>query len=104
MSWNVKKNDTVVILSGKDKGQKGQVIKVLKQKKSVLVAGLNKVKKHEKPSQKNQTGGITEKEAPINVSNVMVVGGKGEPTRVRRIREKGKPSKRLSVKDKSQID
>jgi large subunit ribosomal protein L24 len=105
MAINVKKNDTVVVLSGKDKGAKGVVTKVIADAKKVVVDGVNKVKRHEKPSQTNQTGGIVEKEMPIAISNVMVVDPKsGKPTRIKRAREAGKPSVRVSAKSGSQID
>ena len=66
---------------------------------------MNVVKKHEKPSAQNQTGGIVDKEMPIHVSNVMVIDPKTkEPTRVARKREEGKASVRISVKSKNVLD
>lgn len=77
------KNDNVKILSGKYKGSTGKVLKVFLKNDRVIVEGVNIIKRHTKPSQKNQQGGIVEKEAPINVSNVMVICGKcSKPTRV----------------------
>jgi len=77
------KNDNVKILSGKYKGSTGKVLKVFIKNSRVIVEGVNIIKRHTKPSQKNQQGGIVEKEAPINVSNVMVICGKcSQPTRV----------------------
>ena len=77
------KNDNVTILSGKYNGSTGKVLKVFTKDSRVIVEGVNIIKKHTKPSQKNQQGGIVEKEAPINVSNVMVICGKcNKPTRV----------------------
>lgn len=77
------KNDNVKILSGKYRGSTGKILKVFKKNSRVIVEGVNIIKRHTKPSQKNQQGGIVEKEAPINVSNVMVICGKcGQPTRV----------------------
>jgi len=70
---NVKKNDTVVVLSGKDKGKSGKVLRVLAEKKRVLVESLNVVKRHTRPSQKNSEGGIIEKEASIDISNVQLI-------------------------------
>jgi large subunit ribosomal protein L24 len=104
MAVNIKKGDTVVVISGKDKGAKGLVTKVLAEAGKVLVEGVNKVKRHEKPSQQNQTGGIVDKEMPVAISNVMLVDKSGNPTRVKRSREKGKPSVRVAVKGGSQID
>lgn len=77
------KNDTVKILSGKYRGKTGKVLKVYPKENRIIVEGVNIIKKHTKPSQKNPQGGIIEKEASINVSNVMVVDPKtNEPARV----------------------
>jgi len=105
MGLNIKKNDTVVVLSGKDKGSQGTVTKVLPKKGKVIVEGLNKAKKNERPNQNNQTGGIVDKEMPIDASYLMVVDSKsGKPTRIRRERESGKPSVRVSVKGGNKLD
>lgn len=80
----IKKGDTVRVIAGdtaKGKGKDAKVIAVDAKKGKVLVEGVNMIKKHEKPSAANQNGGIVEKEAPIDISNVMLVH-KGEPTRV----------------------
>ena len=77
----IKKGDTVEIIAGKDKGQQGKVKSVDAKKAKVVVEGLNMVTKHSKPSQANPNGGIVEKEAPIDISNVMLVV-KGKATRV----------------------
>lgn len=77
----IKKGDTVKIIAGKDKDKEGTVKEVFPKTHKVLVEGINVVKKHEKPSVANQNGGIIEKEAPIDVSNVMYVH-KGKATRV----------------------
>lgn len=69
---HVKKGDTVVVLSGKDKGKKGKVLGVLPSESKVLVEGVNMVTKHEKPSKKVQQGGIIHQEAPIYSSKVAV--------------------------------
>ena len=80
---HVKKEDTVIVITGKDKGKKGRVIVAYPRENRVLVEGANMVKKHTKPSPKNPQGGIIEQEAPIHVSNVMLVDPKsGLPTRV----------------------
>ncbi|MGB0785637.1 MAG: 50S ribosomal protein L24 [Alphaproteobacteria bacterium] len=81
MAAKIKKGDRVQIMAGKDKGRQGEVSKVLPQDGRVMVAGLNMVKRHTKPSQAN-TGGILEKEAPMSISNVMVLDGNEKPTRV----------------------
>jgi large subunit ribosomal protein L24 len=78
----IRKNDMVVITAGKDKGKSGKVIRVLPDKNAVIVEQANMVKKHQRPSQENRTGGIVDKEAPIHVSNVMLLDGKtGKGTR-----------------------
>ena len=77
----IKKGDTVKVIAGKDNGKEGKVISVDPKNGKVVVEGVNIIKKHEKPSVANQTGGITEKEAPIDASNVMYVH-KGKVTRV----------------------
>ena len=64
MAQLIKKNDTVVVLSGKDKGKKGRVLRAMPSKSQVLVEGVNVVKKHQKPTQNNQSGGIVPMEAP----------------------------------------
>jgi len=80
---HVKKGDKVVVISGKDKGKRGEVLAAFPKKDRVLVEGVNVVKKHSKPSQVNPQGGIVSQEAPIHVSNVMPLDPKsGEPTRV----------------------
>lgn len=71
----VKVGDTVKIIAGKDKGKEGKVIRTLKKDQKVVVEGINIVKKHSKPSNMNDKGGIFDIEAPIHVSNVKVVDG-----------------------------
>jgi len=81
----VKKGDTVVVIAGKDKGAKGKVIQAYPDRQRVLVEGVNRIKKHTKVTQTQrgtQSGGIVTQEAPIHVSNVMVVDSDGKPTRV----------------------
>ncbi len=77
----IKKGDTVKVIAGKDNSKEGKVISVDAKKGRVLVEGVNKVTKHTKPSQANPDGGIIQKEAPIDLSNVMYVH-KGKATRV----------------------
>ncbi len=80
---HVVKNDTVKILTGKYRGKTGKVLKVFPDVNRIIVEGVNIIKKHTKPSQKNPQGGIIEKESTIHVSNVMVIDPKtNEPTRV----------------------
>ena len=74
----VKVGDNVKILAGKDKGKEGKVIRTLKKKDKVVVEGINIIKKHSKPNNQNDKGGIFDIEAPIHVSNVKVVVAKKE--------------------------
>jgi large subunit ribosomal protein L24 len=80
-SLNIKKGDQVVVISGKDKGVEGKVISVLREEHRVIVEGVNRVKRHTKVvnqgGRAGTTGGIITTEAPIHVSNVMLVEGKG---------------------------
>ncbi|HOO29015.1 MAG TPA: 50S ribosomal protein L24 [Lachnospiraceae bacterium] len=80
-TMKIKKGDTVKVIAGKDIGAEGKVLLINKEKGKVLVEGINMVKKHTKPSVQNQNGGIVEKEAYIDVSNVMYLH-KGKPTRI----------------------
>lgn len=82
----IKKNDEVVVLSGKDRGKKGKVLRVLPTKGTAIVERVNFSKKHQRPNpQKNVKGGILEREAPIRLSNLMVVCPScGEPSRLGR--------------------
>ncbi|MGB3439219.1 MAG: 50S ribosomal protein L24 [Actinophytocola sp.] len=81
----IKKGDTVVVIAGKDKGAKGKVIQSYPERGKILVEGVNRIKKHTRISQTQrgaQSGGIVTQEAAIDVSNVMIVGDDGKPTRV----------------------
>jgi large subunit ribosomal protein L24 len=81
----VHKGDTVLVISGKDKGAKGKVLKAYPANNKVLVEGVNRIKKHTPISTNqrgSQSGGIVTQEAPIHISNVMVVDSDGKPTRV----------------------
>lgn len=77
----IKKGDTVKVIAGKDKDKEGKVLSVDRKKSKVLVEGINIVTKHAKPSAANQNGGIIQKEAPIDISNVMYLH-KGKATRI----------------------
>ncbi len=89
---NIKKGDTVFINTGEYKGQKGRVLEVDRDKDRVVVEGINMISKHTKPNAKNPNGGIIKKEAPVHISNVMLLDPtSGVPTRIgRRRNEKGK--------------
>jgi large subunit ribosomal protein L24 len=79
----IKKGDTAIILTGKNKGKQGRVLSVLPKKQRVIIEGLNIIKKHMKPNKQYTQGGIIEREAPIHISNVMVVCPKcNKPTRI----------------------
>ncbi len=79
----IKRNDQVIVIAGKDKGKKGRVLRVIVDKQRVLVEGVGMIKKHVKPNpQRNVAGGILEQEAPVHVSNVMLVDSEGKKTRV----------------------
>ena len=72
----IKKNDNVIVVAGNDKNKTGKVLKVFPKVNRLIIEGINIRKRHTKPSQKSQQGGIIEKEAPIHVSNVMIVDPK----------------------------
>ena len=80
-TMKIKKGDNVRVIAGKDNGKEGKVISVDRKKGRVLVEGVNIITKHTKPSAANQNGGIVQKEAPIDISNVMYVH-KGKATRI----------------------
>lgn len=91
----IHKGDTVIVIAGKDKGAKGKVIGAYPKRERVLVEGVNRIKKHTSASANErgaESGGIVTQEAPIHVSNVMIVDADGNPTRVgyRRDEETGK--------------
>lgn len=68
---NIRKNDTVIVTQGEYKGRRGRVLRVDRAKNRILVEGINMIKRHTRPSNRNQQGGIVEREAPIHISNVM---------------------------------
>lgn len=69
----IKKNDTVKVIAGNDKGKEGRVLAVYPQKNRLIIEGVNMIKKHTRPTQENPKGGIIEKEAPIDLSNVALI-------------------------------
>ncbi|MBP8002186.1 MAG: 50S ribosomal protein L24 [Chloroflexi bacterium] len=102
----IKKGDKVMVISGDDKGVQGEVVRVLPSKDRIVVSGVNIVKKHQRPRQGGRSqvqGGIIEFEAPIHISNVMLVDPKSnEPTRVNVRRDD--EGKRIRVARKSGTD
>ncbi len=98
----IKKGDTVKVISGDDKGKEGRVLAIMASDNKAIVEGVRIVSRHTKPNAENTEGGIIKKEAPINISNLMLVVG-GETTRVGRRIEDGK-IKRIAKKTNDIID
>jgi large subunit ribosomal protein L24 len=90
----IKKGDTVLVIAGKDKGARGKVIQAYPARDRVLVEGVNRIKKHTRVTQNQrgaQSGGIVTQEAPIHISNVMLIDSDGKPTRVgKKVTDDGK--------------
>ena len=79
---SIRRNDTIVVIAGKEKGKRGKVLVVLPSRNRVIVERVNFIKRHQRPTQKVRQGGIIEREGSLHVSNVMLVCGKcGKPTR-----------------------
>jgi large subunit ribosomal protein L24 len=79
----VRKNDNIIVISGNSRGKTGKVLKVFPETSRIIVEGVNIMKRHTRPNQKNPQGGIVQREAPIHISNVMLLDPKtNEPTRV----------------------
>lgn len=86
----LRKGDIVKVITGDSKGQQGRILEMMIEKRKALVEGVNLVSKHSKPNAKNTQGGIVKKEAPIHISNLMLVDAKGNTTRVGRKAEDNK--------------
>ena len=100
---HIRKNDTVMVLAGEDKGKTGKVLKVLVEKQRAIVEGVNMVSKSTKPSAKNPQGGIVKQEAPIHISNLSLIDPKsGKATRVA-IKHEGKNVIRIAKKSGEEI-
>ena len=99
----IKKGDSVVVLSGKDKGRTGTVTQVLPKDGKVVVDGLNVAARHRKPNQANPQGGIDRRPAPMHISKVAIATPDGKPTRVRFETKDGKKT-RVAVKSGETID
>jgi large subunit ribosomal protein L24 len=93
----IRKGDTVVVLSGKDKGRTGEVTKAMPKEGKVIVSGVNVHARHRKPTQLNPQGGIERKEAPLHISKVAIATTDGKPTRVR-FEERGGKKVRVATK------
>jgi large subunit ribosomal protein L24 len=89
---NIRKGDTVMVITGESKGQKGRILEVDRNKYKAIVEGVNMVSKHTKPNSKAPQGGIIRKEAPVHISNLMLLDpASGKPTRVgKRLNDKNK--------------
>jgi len=89
---HIKKGDNVIVIAGNNKGKKGRVLEVVSKTERALVEGVNMMKKSTKPNAEAPQGGIIEKEAPVHISNLMIVDAKtGKPTRIgRRLNDQGK--------------
>jgi large subunit ribosomal protein L24 len=104
-SAKIKKGDSVVVLSGKDKGQTGTVKQVMPKDGKIVVEGVNVATRHRKPSQANPQGGIDRFEAPLHISKVALADPKdGKPTRVRFETKKDGKKVRVAVKSGETID
>tara|TARA_Y100001933_G_C18885061_1_gene515759 strand:+ start:64 stop:381 length:318 start_codon:yes stop_codon:yes gene_type:complete len=84
---HIKKGDTVMVIAGDSKGQQGRVLKINVDASRAIVEGVNMMSKHTKPNAENPNGGIVKKEAPIHISNLKVVDGSGNATRIGRREE-----------------
>lgn len=81
--FRLKKNDKVKVISGNHKGKEGKILKIYPEKNRVIVEGVNIIKRHTRPNQKNPQGGITQKESTIHISNIMLIDPKSnEPSRI----------------------
>ncbi|MFO8236347.1 MAG: 50S ribosomal protein L24 [Bacteroidales bacterium] len=101
---HIKKGDTVYVNTGEYKGEKGRVLEVYPAEYKALVEGVNLVSKHTKPNSENPKGGIIKKEAPVNISNLMVVDpATGEPTRIGRKKDQNGKLVRYSKKSGEEI-
>jgi len=105
MGLGIKKQDTVLVTSGKEKGKKGRVLSVLPDKERVIVEKVNMIKKHMRPSKKYSQGGIIDREGPIHVSSTMLICPRcNKPTRTANVLLDGKKKVRSCKKCKEVID
>src|SRR5512135_2312203 len=101
---HIKKGDTVMVITGESKGQKGRILEVDRDKERAIVEGVNMVSKHTKPNAKSPQGGIIKKEATIHISNLMLKDPKtGKPTRIGRRPDKNGKLVRYSKKSGEEI-
>lgn len=96
---HIKKGDTVMVITGESKGQQGRVLKLIPDSSRAIVEGVNMVSKHTKPNADNPKGGVLKQEAPIHISNLKIVDGAGNATRIgKKLDEKDNKSVRYSKK------
>ncbi len=102
---DIRKNDTVQIISGNDRGKRGRVLRVLKGGDRLIVEGVRMMKRHTRPTQRDPQGGIVEREASINSSNAMVICPKTDgPTRIRKRKLEDGRNMRISARSGEMID
>jgi large subunit ribosomal protein L24 len=102
---NIRRDDTVLVLSGNDKGKRGRVLRVIPEKDRLIVEGIRMMKKHTKPTQRDPQGGIVEREASIHASNVMVIDPHNdEPTRIGKKRLDDGRNVRVAARSGEMID
>ena len=102
---DIRRNDIVEVISGNDKGKRGKVLSVIKEKNRAVVEGIRMMKRHTRPSARDPQGGIVEREAPIHISNLMVVCSKTDaPTRIRHKRLDNGKLVRVSARSGEMID
>ncbi|MBB3764275.1 50S ribosomal protein L24 [Sphingomicrobium lutaoense] len=105
MAGKIKKGDTVVVLSGKDKGKTGEVTRVLPKEGKLIVDGVNIITRHKKPTQLDPNGGLEKREAPLYASKVAIADPKdGKPTRVRFDTDKDGKKVRVAARSGEKID
>ena len=101
---HIKKGDTVFVNAGDYKGQKGRVLEIIRENYKAIVEGVNMVSKHTKPNSETPEGGIVKKEAPVHISNLMIVDpSTGEPTRIGRRKNDNNKLVRYAKKSKEEI-
>jgi large subunit ribosomal protein L24 len=104
MARKIRKGDTVVVISGAHKGSTGAVTRVVPERDQVVVEGVNRVRRHQKPTPRNPEGGVVEKDMPLHISNVMIADPDTQkPTRVRMEQRDGKKV-RVAVKSGKVIE
>lgn len=105
MKFHIKKDDNVMVISGKNRGQSGRVLEMLPKQNRAIVEGVNMISRHTKPTSQNPDGGIVKKEAPVHLSNIMLIDPSTEtPTRVGRKPDDEGKLKRYAKKTGEFID